>query len=1186
MRSSWLVIAGRRLRIDNLGRLAETKTWIDPSDTDRLPLHTTLSYLEDTTLLAEQEQFLGEVGDPGEAVFSTTSMAYDSLRRLKSITTVAPEGFDNLTSPLTKVTRFGYDSRHRQTHVWGSAAMPMWQLYDEWGRLAEQRTFQDPEEDWDAGAWPLSPTDPAGGQRISWIRDARTGLVEEHHHHSGPSSSTFTKFTYDGLNRESVREWARDQVSGLERRRYTDYHDSTGELAGRRYRVLESSTWVVDDDTPDTEFTYDKLGRLATVTDALGERSFVYDTTNGSRGDLLREDLPSGYYFGRRIGFLYDAQGRSAGYQIGTSSDADLEAHVLHTWSSVTGRLSSITANLDPTAVGSHVSRTWSFSYSEGGGMPTGISTTATAGAFARELGYDEQRPWLLTKSQNSLASTSFAQYDYAWDPHGRMVEAQQTGTMFTNLYGTGGLTATYTYDVRDRLTATQSWWDDDSTPTELPDRRLSMTYDAASNRTSVERYQRWNTTEDEAEHETLAVTVNSLGQIEATEHPPRALFIGKSSDLTTAIQVDSDSTTTTARRAEAYFFDTRDAIETTETQWTASITQGAGSIPSAKSFVRRHEEDRQYDLDGNPIYFGTMAGDPLAATTPAAAEFKYDAENRLIEVTLPTFRFKYKYDYLNRRSRVHIIDLLELTQSDFDYVYVGGLLAGVVRTDGFMQDYGSPWQRQLFLWGPDRSGTREGAGGIGGLLSMVHGGGLESTEEWLVAQDGLGNVVAYVNAATGTRVAEFEYNAFGETVREGGTEVGGVAWGSFPFRYQNKFSGASIHGFSESTLEFYDFGQRWYEPSQGRFLNRDPLGTAGGANLYAYLGGRAFGTWDAWGWTEDGPVEPTRPSTGRELGSDWIRTTGDYSINFEMPYVDSDGPSPYGPSPFGPDLPFYDHNFVPFQGLHFGLDRFDMIGSDEVDVVLPEYLVKGGYAPRRFSVSDAGWGWIDRSTRGWMTLGFHVPGGAFYASILRMPRIELIVWQVVEDRFVDQVHSSGAAGMYEYFQAYLDSLSGTISVGLGKGIAGSLSVSKTEEGIWHFEPKFGLGTGFDFTYTSSTPSVFTGPNRVKDSGVSVAFQVTGSGTIGGTSAGATYTNRAALDSNLQFVLDTTVEGTLQVGITPSSSFGASLESGFRMAIGGSPISVIPLNSATTFGLSSFRFLGGGIGVFFNPKGP
>ena len=31
--------------------------------------------------------------------------------------------------------------------------------------------------------------------------------------------------------------------------------------------------------------------------------------------------------------------------------------------------------------------------------------------------------------------------------------------------------------------------------------------------------------------------------------------------------------------------------------------------------------------------------------------------------------------------------------------------------------------------------------------------------------------------------------------------------------------------------------GQRWYSPAYGRWLNRDPAGYAGGADLYSYCG-------------------------------------------------------------------------------------------------------------------------------------------------------------------------------------------------------------------------------------------------------------------------------------------------------------------------------------------------------------
>jgi len=92
---------------------------------------------------------------------------------------------------------------------------------------------------------------------------------------------------------------------------------------------------------------------------------------------------------------------------------------------------------------------------------------------------------------------------------------------------------------------------------------------------------------------------------------------------------------------------------------------------------------------------------------------------------------------------------------------------------------------QELDLWGLDRSGTLEGAGTIGGLLSMVRGwDGWE--EHSLIAQDGLGNVAAYINPANGTRRAEFEYGPFGETLRTTAAGYGeGTAWAVHRFAHR-----------------------------------------------------------------------------------------------------------------------------------------------------------------------------------------------------------------------------------------------------------------------------------------------------------------------------------------------------------------------------------------------------------------
>jgi RHS repeat-associated protein len=40
----------------------------------------------------------------------------------------------------------------------------------------------------------------------------------------------------------------------------------------------------------------------------------------------------------------------------------------------------------------------------------------------------------------------------------------------------------------------------------------------------------------------------------------------------------------------------------------------------------------------------------------------------------------------------------------------------------------------------------------------------------------------------------------------------------------------------------------RWYDPATARWLTRDPIGYAGGSNLYGYVGGNPVGGVDPWG--------------------------------------------------------------------------------------------------------------------------------------------------------------------------------------------------------------------------------------------------------------------------------------------------------------------------------------------------
>ena len=131
---------------------------------------------------------------------------------------------------------------------------------------------------------------------------------------------------------------------------------------------------------------------------------------------------------------------------------------------------------------------------------------------------------------------------------------------------------------------------------------------------------------------------------------------------------------------------------------------------------------------------------------------------------------------------------------------------------------------RRWFQWGADLSGTLDGAGGIGGLVGIIEedGAGVV-TRTLLPVQDGLGNITAVIDQATGRTVARYDYGPFGEALAESG-EVDAC-----PFRWQTKWYDAES--------QHYYFGYRHYDPRFGRWLSRDPLGEAGGFNLYAYCG-------------------------------------------------------------------------------------------------------------------------------------------------------------------------------------------------------------------------------------------------------------------------------------------------------------------------------------------------------------
>ena len=156
----------------------------------------------------------------------------------------------------------------------------------------------------------------------------------------------------------------------------------------------------------------------------------------------------------------------------------------------------------------------------------------------------------------------------------------------------------------------------------------------------------------------------------------------------------------------------------------------------------------------------------------------------------------------------------------------------------------------RTYVWGLDLSGTMQGAGGIGGLLWVNVESGSHAGR-YFAAYDGNGNVMALISASDGAVVAQYEYGPFAEPLRATGPLAA-----DNPFRFSTKYTDP------ETGLVYY--GYRYYSPSLGRWLRRDPVEEGGGVNLYCILHNAPISRWDPTGLEDPYllfPGDPIHPS-------------------------------------------------------------------------------------------------------------------------------------------------------------------------------------------------------------------------------------------------------------------------------------------------------------------------------------
>ncbi len=728
---------------------------------------------------------LKSVQEPWQAGAEKTTYAYDGNGRLDTITDALnreteydyhPDGQPGagrvsvVTQPDDETISYTYTSRGELDVESGSATYWKDFDYNGFGELTHLKT---------SGAAGLATTE--------WRRDGGTGLVER----KIDAANKAVIYQYNAVGWVTSREWARGVTT-------TYGYTRAGEVDDIDY----------SDSTPDvTGMSYDRAGRLRTVTDAAGARTMTYSVD------------------GQRANETFGGSGVLAGYGISREFNGALRSRMLVTQPGGAILYPEVGYDYDPTtkAMATITQADVTVSYTPEPGLPTPQTTSVSLSGgvtLTREVGTDALgRTTSVEATVGSAVVASFGtpaspiQYDAGGR---RQVIPRKDGAKWT-----------YGYNARGEVTSGVKSFAGGSEP--IPGHQFGYVYDGIGNRESTEV----GGDQSGADLESVDYTPNLLNQYSAYSSPTKQWITGEAVE-TAQVFVNGQW----AWRNGKFF--------------AREVELDNASAPSWKDLT---VESKLLPTSGNPdMVVATESGNLL--TPPASVSTIYDddgnlmsdglwsytwnGENRLIALqsvsSVPEAaqrRFEYVYDFGGRR-----IQTTRYTKSGANWVAAG---TTTFLFDGWnLVAERSPQGDRTYLWGLDLSGTLERAGGIGGLLALsdVSAGTTHS-----FTYDANGNVTALFNALTGQTNATYEYGPFGEPLRASG-----------PMAMVNPFRRSSKYTENESGFVYY--GYRYYNPETGRWLNRDPIGERGGVNLYGFVGNNPINLWDILGlkWKKIGP--------------------------------------------------------------------------------------------------------------------------------------------------------------------------------------------------------------------------------------------------------------------------------------------------------------------------------------------
>lgn len=772
----------------------------------------------------------------------STANTYDALHRLlkttdsrNNTTTIGYYSGTGLVSSITDalervVSTKGYDTSGRLYwsgdalnnykyvsytphgalfREWGGGATPVEYGYDAtYGDRTTMKTFRTGNS-WSSTTWPTGEA----ADVTTWGFDPYTGILLT----KTDAANKVVTFTYN--QRGQLLTVTRPRGDNANLVTTYGYFDLTGELHTLSYS--DGTPGVSYGDAPQGAVSsYTRLGLPVSVTDATGTRDFIYDIDRPWR--LATEALDT-FYDSKVLTYLFDNSqviGRGRGFQLGVDSNpaSDLEQSTVF---STNGRVDKLTSK-----AGGGNTRVFTYGYIPSSALVRGF--TVDNAAYSAVRSYEDDRN-ILSSTEYQWGATILTGYAYSSNGNGQRETAKQYGSAF-NDYGASTYQR-FWYDAQGRLTSAVGYLGEDPTQIDvakqLPSRAHSYNYDPIGNRLS-------------ANHTGVSALANAYVSNALNQYTSRENnTLSFSGTATPSAKVAISGGAALADRQGSFWADEK-VVNNINGPWTGDVSVYAATAQAVRTQtiaaqLPAAQQAFAYDHSGN-------------LTSDGIWDYQYDAENRLKRMeTMSSARAAgiahrvlcFTYDYLGRRVAKRVLDGrsgVEIVSRR--YLYVGwSLVAEFAAPDGTAL---GALQRS-YTWGLDIAGSFSATGGVGALLQVADH---PSGKRYFAAYDGNGNVAALVNAATGALAAVYEYDPYGNSLRN---ETIDSTLNGQPYRFSTKYQ--------DFETGLYNYGYRFYSPSLGRFINRDPIEESGGINLYAFCSNDAINRFDVLGNSADSVV-------------------------------------------------------------------------------------------------------------------------------------------------------------------------------------------------------------------------------------------------------------------------------------------------------------------------------------------